>query len=197
MADGGRIEGGGSGVAGGPGVAGGRRGPGAGGSAEPEWLTPSPTSPGTRPDLPESTSYRLKRRLLGPPLVSEQLHGERLGRPTALAVLSSDVMSSAAYASESILRILVPAAGLGAFALITPITALLLVVLGIVCLCYREVVKAYPVSGGSYVVSRESFGYSVAQIPGAPSSAATPGRGCSSGPLRSSSCGGSPTAAPP
>lgn len=145
MADGGAHRGdgsGGSGVAVGPGVAGGRRGPGAGGSAEPEWSTPSPTSPGTRPDPPESTAYRLKRRLLGPPLVSEQLHGERLGRPTALAVLSSDVMSSAAYASESILRILVPAAGLGAFALITPITALLLVVLGIVCLCYREVVKA-------------------------------------------------------
>ncbi|MST33582.1 amino acid permease, partial [Acidimicrobiaceae bacterium USS-CC1] len=164
MADGGRTEGG---RVGGSGLAGGRRGTGADRPAEPEWLTPSPTSPGTRPDLPESTAYRLKRRLLGPPLVSEQLHGERLGRPTALAVLSSDVMSSAAYASESILRILIPAAGLGAFALITPITALLLVVLGIVCLCYREVVKAYPVSGGSYVVSRESFGYAVAQIPGA------------------------------
>ncbi len=76
-------------------------------------------------------------------------------------------MSSAAYASESVLRILIPAAGLGAFGLITPITALLLVVLGVVCLCYRDVVKTYPVSGGSYVVSRENFGYTTAQIPGA------------------------------
>ncbi len=109
----------------------------------------------------------MKRSLLGPPLVSEQLQGERLGKPIALAVLSSDVMSSAAYASESILRILVPAAGLGAFGLVTPVTALLLVVLGLVCLCYRDVVKTYPVSGGSYVVSRENFGYTVAQIPGA------------------------------
>ena len=82
-------------------------------------------------------------------------------------MLSSDVMSSAAYATESILLILVPAAGLGAFRLVTPVTALLLVVLGVVCLCYRQVVKAYPVSGGSYVVSRENFGYRTAQIPGA------------------------------
>jgi amino acid transporter len=133
----------------------------------PEWLEPQPTSTGTSPELPETASYRLKRRLLGPPLVSEQLRSERLGKPIALAVLSSDVMSSAAYASESVLRILIPAAGLGAFGLITPITALLLVVLGIVCLCYRNVVAAYPVSGGSYVVSRENFGYAVAQIPGA------------------------------
>jgi len=99
--------------------------------------------------------------------VSEDLHGERLGKPTALAVLSSDVMSSCAYATESILRILVPVAGVAAFTLITPVTALLLLVLGVVCLLYRQVVKTYPVSGGSYVVSRDNFGYAVAQIPGA------------------------------
>ncbi|HEV2362369.1 MAG TPA: amino acid permease, partial [Acidimicrobiales bacterium] len=109
----------------------------------------------------------MKRRLLGRPLVSEDLHGERLGKPTALAVLSSDVMSSCAYATESILRILVPVVGVAAFALVTPITALLLAVLGLVCLCYRQVVKTYPVSGGSYVVSRENFGFAAAQIPGA------------------------------
>ena len=99
--------------------------------------------------------------------MSEDLHGERLGKPTALAVLSSDVMSSCAYGTESILRVLVPAAGVAAFALITPVTARLLLVLGLVCLLYRQVVKTYPVSGGSYVVSRDNFGYSVAQIPGA------------------------------
>ncbi|MGH8981146.1 MAG: amino acid permease [Acidimicrobiales bacterium] len=133
----------------------------------PFWLTPEPTAIDSASAIPETFAYRLKRRLLGGPLVREQLHSERLGKPTALAVLSSDVVSSAAYASESILRILIPAAGVGAFLLITPITGLLLLVLGIVCLCYRNVVKAYPVSGGSYVVSRENFGYSVAQIPGA------------------------------
>jgi amino acid transporter len=134
---------------------------------EPQWLdVPRRPSTGVA-ELPESTAYRLKRRLLGPPLVSEDLQAERLGKPTALAVLSSDVMSSCAYATESILRILVPAVGLGAFALVTPVTALLLLVLGLVCLCYRQVVRTYPVSGGSYVVSRENFGFAVAQIPGA------------------------------
>ncbi len=135
--------------------------------AEPRWLDrPRAPHSGTSPNLPESPRYRLKRLLLGPPLVSDQLHGERLGKPTALAVLSSDVMSSCAYGTESILRILIPAVGVGAFALITPATGLLLLVLGVVCLCYRQVVKTYPVSGGSYVVSRENFGYAVAQIPG-------------------------------
>ena len=135
---------------------------------QPRWLdTPQAPSSNQSPELPESTGYRLKRLLLGPPIVTEDLHAERLGKPTALAVLSSDVMSSCAYATESILRILIPAAGVAAFTLITPVTALLLLVLGVVCLLYRQVVKTYPVSGGSYVVSRDNFGYSVAQIPGA------------------------------
>jgi amino acid transporter len=142
-----------------------------GGPNGPHWLAPEPSGHGAGTgdlvDLPEPAAYRWKRRLLGPPLITEQLHGERLGKPTALAVLSSDVVSSSAYASESVLRILIPAAGLGAFALLTPITGLLLLVLGVVCLCYRNVVQAYPVSGGSYVVSRENFGPTVAQIPGA------------------------------
>jgi amino acid transporter len=117
--------------------------------------------------LPESLSYRIKRILLGPPLVSEHLSGQRLGKPTALAVLSSDVMSSSAYATEQILRILVPVAGLAAFALVTPITGIILVVLALVTACYRDVVRSYPKAGGSYVVSRDNFGPNVAQIAGA------------------------------
>lgn len=139
-------------------------GPSAG---EPSWLKPRPTETGTSPTLRETATYRIKRKLLGPPISNEDLHDERLGKPVALAVLSSDVMSSSAYGTESVLRILIPAAGVGAFALITPITVMLLVVLAVVCICYRNVVEAYPVSGGSYVVSRENFGFSVAQIPGA------------------------------
>jgi amino acid transporter len=134
---------------------------------DPRWLHPAPASPGSSPELPETTGYKLKRILLGKPLVSQAMEHQRLSKPIALAVLSSDVMSSAAYGTESVLRVLIPVAGLGAFALITPITVLLLVVLGLVCALYRRVVKAYPVAGGSYVVSRENFGYTTAQIPGA------------------------------
>ena len=54
---------------------------------------------------------RAKELLLGPPLNTEQLVHERLGKPTALAVLASDNLSSSAYATEEILRVLVPAVG--------------------------------------------------------------------------------------
>src|SRR5579863_4663718 len=118
-------------------------------------------------DLLKKKRYRVKRYLLGPPLVSDQLHGQRLGKPTALAVLSSDVMSSSAYASEEILRILVPIAGLVAFSLVTPITGAILAVLAVVTICYRDVVRSYPKAGGSYVVSRDNFGPNIAQIAGA------------------------------
>src|SRR3984885_11136069 len=118
-------------------------------------------------NLPESLHYRVKRILLGPPLVSDDLLGQRLGKPTALAVLSSDVMSSSAYATEEMLRILVPIAGLAAFSIITPMTAAILAVLAVVTICYRDVVKSYPKAGGSYVVSRDNFGPNIAQVAGA------------------------------
>src|SRR5580692_2693451 len=126
-----------------------------------------PLSVQSGPELPESAAYRLKRRLLGPPLISEQLSAQRLGKPTALAVLSSDVMSSSAYATEEMLRILIPIGGLAAFGLVTPLTLLILAVLAVVTTCYRDVVKSYPKAGGSYVVSRDNFGPNIAQIAGA------------------------------
>ncbi|MBO0728950.1 MAG: amino acid permease [Acidimicrobiaceae bacterium] len=131
----------------------------------PGWTPPVASGPGA--PLPESRAYRLKRFLLGPPLISDQLAEERLGKPTALAVLSSDVMSSSAYGTEQMLRILIPVGGLAAFALVTPITLVLLCVLAVVTVCYREVVKSYPKAGGSYVVSRDNFGPNVAQVAGA------------------------------
>jgi amino acid transporter len=117
--------------------------------------------------LPERLSYRFKKFALGPPLVSDQLAGQRLGKPTALAVLSSDVMSSSAYASEEILRVLVPIGGLVAFSLVTPITGAIVAVLAVVTICYRDVVRSYPKAGGSYVVSRDNFGPNIAQVAGA------------------------------
>jgi amino acid transporter len=128
---------------------------------------PARTSTVKAAQLPESTTYRVKRFLLGPPLVSDDLSGQRLGKPTALAVLSSDVMSSSAYATEQILRVLVPVAGLVAFSLVTPITGAILAVLALVTVVYRDVVRSYPKAGGSYVVSRDNFGPNVAQIAGA------------------------------
>jgi amino acid transporter len=115
-------------------------------------------------DLPETLRYRLKNVLLGPPLASERQASERLGRPTALAVLSSDVISSSAYATEQMLLPLVPLIGVAAFSLVVPVALAVIFVLLFVTLSYLEVVKVYTKAGGAYVVSRENFGPKVAQI---------------------------------
>src|SRR5437016_648037 len=115
---------------------------------------------------PDGPRYRLKRKLLGPPLDTDQLVHERLGKPTALAVFASDNLSSSAYATEEILRVLVPAIGVAAFALVVPITVAMLVVLGFLILSYRETIKAYPTAGGAYMVTRDNFGIMPAQVAG-------------------------------
>jgi amino acid transporter len=117
-----------------------------------------------RPELPETRGYRLKRALLGQPLVSEQLSEERLSNPVALGVLSPDCISSTAYGTEEMLTILVPAAGAAAFALLMPVTGAIILVLFFVTLSYREVVMVYTKAGGSYVVARDNFGPKTAQI---------------------------------
>src|SRR6188768_2206974 len=88
---------------------------------EREKLLPLP-APGSI-ELPESRSYRWKTKLLGQLLDNDQLEHERLGKPTALAVFASDALSSTAYATEEIIRVLVPAIGFLAFtAYVLPIT---------------------------------------------------------------------------
>jgi amino acid transporter len=115
-------------------------------------------------DLPESSWYSVKRRLLGPPLVNEQLRVERLSKPLGLGVLSCDGISSANYGSELILHELLPFFGLAAFTLLLPMTGVILVGVAFVVLSYREVVSVYTRAGGSYVVARENFGPRIAQV---------------------------------
>jgi amino acid transporter len=129
-------------------------------------LVPQPLPPAPQMDLPESRSYRMKNRLLGPPLHTQQLEHERLGIPTALAVFSSDCISSSAYATEQILRVLIPVVGVFAFSLVLPITSALLVVLFFLILSYRETIKEYPTAGGAYMVTRDNFGLLPAQVAG-------------------------------
>jgi amino acid transporter len=128
---------------------------------------PQPLAPEPAVALPpDSIGYRIKNRVLGRPLHSEELEHERLGRPTALAVFASDNLSSSAYATEEILRVLVPAVGLAAFALVVPLTVAMLVVLGFLILSYRQTIKAYPTAGGAYMVTRDNFGVLPAQVAG-------------------------------
>jgi amino acid transporter len=115
-------------------------------------------------DIPETRRYRLKNKLLGPPLVTEQLASERLAKPIALGVLSPDCISSSAYGTEEMLTQLVPYVGLAAFTLVVPITLAILGVLFFVTLSYLEVIALYTKAGGSYVVARDNFGPKIAQI---------------------------------
>src|SRR5260221_3400936 len=115
---------------------------------------------------PEPLSYRVKNRLLGSPLNTEDLAHERLGKPTALAVFASDNLSSSAYATEEILRVLVPIIGVAAFSLVVPITVALLVVLGFLILSYRQTIKEYPSAGGAYIATKDNFGKVPALVAG-------------------------------
>ena len=101
----------------------------------------------------QSTKYAL----LGAPIPSVRAEHERLSKVKALAVLSSDAISSVAYATEAILINLV-AAGSAALWLTLPISLVIIVLLAIVATSYRQTIPAYPNGGGSYIVAKENLG---------------------------------------
>jgi amino acid transporter len=105
-----------------------------------------------------STYRRFKQVLFGRPLPSERLEEERLDKKTALAVLSSDAISSVAYATDQILFVLGGAIGLAAVHFVLPISAVIVGLLVLVGLSYRQTVFAYPHGGGSYTVAKENLG---------------------------------------
>ncbi len=109
----------------------------------------------------------VKRLVVGSPLATSEESHQRLGRPTALAVFASDAISSTAYATEEILLVLVPVAGLMALNDLVPIAIVVVALLAIVITSYRQTIYAYPNGGGSYVVSRENLGTTPAQVAGA------------------------------
>ncbi len=102
---------------------------------------------------------RLKQVLLGRPLANEEEIGERLNKKKALAIFSSDAISSSAYATEEILLAFI-LAGVGglAFSLSVEVSIAIAILLGIVAFSYRQVCIAYPNGGGSYSVSKANFG---------------------------------------
>ncbi|BDE15959.1 DNA-binding protein [Mycobacterium kiyosense] len=114
--------------------------------------------------IPVSIGDVARRVFLGRPLITESLGAEKLSNQVALGALSPDAISSTAYGPEQVLIELLPHAGLAAFALLLPITGVILVILALVTASYRQVVMAYTRAGGSYIVARENFGPRVAQI---------------------------------
>ena len=100
--------------------------------------------------------FRVKSLVFGRPLASEEEIGERLSKKKALAIFSSDAISSSAYATEEILRVLI-VAGSAAFLVSVPVAIAIVVLLAVVSLSYRQVALAYPRGGGAYVVARENL----------------------------------------
>jgi len=105
----------------------------------------------------ERLVYRLRRALIGPPLRSTAVTGERMGKALALPVLSPDALSSVAYGPEAMMSILV-LAGAAELKLSLVLGAVIVLLMLAVGLGYRQVIKAYPHGGGSYIVASDSLG---------------------------------------
>jgi amino acid transporter len=117
----------------------------------------------TEPTTPQTLVGRalrsVRRVLIGRPLESSQAAHQHLSKVQALAVFSSDALSSTAYATEEILLILV-LAGSAAYNYVIPIGIAIAALLGIVVFSYRQTVHAYPQGGGSYIVTKDNLGRS-------------------------------------
>ncbi len=108
-------------------------------------------------------SASIRGVLVGRPLASEEELGERLSKTKALAIFSSDAISSSAYATEEILRVLI----LGGAVALTwgiEIAIAISVLLVAVVVSYRQICIAYPTGGGSYTVSRQNIGRTVSLV---------------------------------
>ena len=125
---------------------------------------PQPVALQDHAHVKDPFSYKVKRFFLGGALNRHSLGHQRLSKRYALGILSSDCISSSAYGSEQILIALLPAFGLAAFAILMPMTAVVLAILVLITLSYRNVIDVYTKTGGAYIVSRDNFGPVVAQI---------------------------------
>ncbi|HSD12341.1 MAG TPA: APC family permease [Patescibacteria group bacterium] len=108
----------------------------------------------------------LKRILVGRPLKSAQSEIERLTKKAALAIFSSDALSSVAYATEEILLVLV-AAGTYGLRYSLPVASAIVVLLVIVVASYRQTIRAYPSGGGAYIVAKDNLGHIPGLVAGA------------------------------
>jgi amino acid transporter len=106
----------------------------------------------------------LKRLLIGRPLASREFAHQRLPKRLALGVFSTDAIASTAFATQEILVVLVPVAGMAALGYLVPISLMVVGLLVIVVASYRQTLYAYPNGGGAYIVSRENLGTNPALV---------------------------------
>ena len=107
----------------------------------------------------------VKRFLIGRPLKSSELGEQKLTKTKALAILSSDALSSVAYGPEQILLVLMTV-GAAAYWFSLPIALLVLLLLTALILSYRQIIFAYPHGGGAYMVSKENLGENAGLVAG-------------------------------
>jgi amino acid transporter len=111
-------------------------------------------------NVPLTPGGRLFRRarnvVFGRPLSTEEEIGERLSKTKALAIFSSDAISSSAYATEEILRVLL-VAGASALVLSLQVAIAITILLAVVSISYRQVCRAYPNGGGAYIVAKTNL----------------------------------------
>ncbi len=113
---------------------------------------------------------QLRRLLLGRRLSTEESHHTRISNPVALAVFSSDALSSVAYATGEIMAVLAPAMAAfsaGVLSWSWPVAIGITLLLVILTVSYRQTIFAYPSGGGAYIVARENLGELPAQVAGA------------------------------
>ena len=109
--------------------------------------------------------YRLKRLFVGTPLPTAQARHERLSKRTGLAIFASDNLSSVAYATEEIMRVLI-LAGVAALSLSTPISIAIGAVICIVIYSYRQTIVAYPQGASDYIVAKDNLGTAAGLVAG-------------------------------
>ncbi|MBC7714689.1 MAG: APC family permease [Rhizobacter sp.] len=108
----------------------------------------------------------LSRIFFGKPIHNEEAHNQTIGKAVGLAVFASDALSSVAYATQEILLILA-IAGVAAFHLSLPIAGVIILLLAILTMSYRQTIFAYPDGGGAYIVAKDNLGEGAAQTAGA------------------------------
>ena len=111
--------------------------------------------------MPTQTGSKgLKRLFIGNPIATSEDHHQRISKKVALPVFASDAISSTAYATEEILIVFLSlgAVGMAAYSMLVPISLIVVALLIIVVMSYRQTIFAYPSGGGSYVVSKENLG---------------------------------------
>lgn len=127
----------------------------------------------TGPDAPKHPQSRPGRRpptlwgrIVGRPLRADELAHEEITAPEGLAALSLDALTSVAYGPQAMMLVLV-VAGSAALGYVLPVTIVIVTLLAILVLSYRQVIEAYPMGGGAYAVAQENLGNGASRLAGA------------------------------